>query len=171
MSILASIILSLRSGSTSRTAIPFKRESEDAAEYVENDISLLTEAAGLLEAVAMDVESVKEELGAGQLSESEGRILPRLMDFVESGEPPEYWLSCVEDSSELQKNFALVKSAVVRAIVEVPNSDKMMNSLFAYGHKSWLVVRLVDWMEKASENREDLLICASHMLAALARKG
>lgn len=118
----------------------------------------------------MDVETVKEELGTGHIDTDRG-TLPQLMHFVEKGVPPEHWLSYAEDPTEVQKPFALVKSAVVRAIVEVPNSDTMMNSLFAHGSKSWLVVRLVDWMEKASEDREDLLICASHMLAALARKG
>ncbi|ORY58020.1 hypothetical protein BCR35DRAFT_209510 [Leucosporidium creatinivorum] len=46
-----------------------------------------------------------------------------------------------------------------------------MNQLFAVGQgKSWIVERLVKWVEESKEGREDLLICAAHMLAALGRK-
>lgn len=167
--ILADLILSLPTNPSGHS-VTLSIDPEDASENVEDDLSLLSEAAGLLEAVALDSEAVKEELGTAVLKDDK-RLLGRLMDFVESSELPPHWIALSENKDAALKSFSLVKSAVVRAIVEVPNSDKMMNQLFAFGHKSWLIVRLVNWLEKAVAGRGDLLICAAHMLAALARKG
>ena len=70
------------------------------------------------------------------------------------------------------KAFATVKSAVVRAVVEAPNSDAVMDKLFMHGEgKNWVLEKLVEWVGETREGREDLLICAAHMLAALGRKG
>lgn len=104
-------------------------------------------------------------------------LLGDLMTFVKSASPPSYW-SLAEGAEEhdpaaLEKAFSSVKSAVVRAIVEAPNSDVVMHQLFgASGQgKSWVVERLVKWVEETQQGREDMLICAAHMLAALGRKG
>lgn len=96
------------------------------------------------------------------------------MTFVEDAFPPSYWSAAGEEHepAALDKAFSTVKSAVVRAIVEVPNSDLVMNQLFAVGQgKGWVVERLVKWVEESRDGREDMLICAAHMLAALGRKG
>lgn len=72
--------------------------------------------------------------------------------------------------------FSTIKSAVVRSVIEAPNSDFVMDKIFEdgkleVGGKSWIVKKLVGWMEEEKVGREDLLILGSHMLAALGRKG
>jgi hypothetical protein len=41
--------------------------------------------------------------------------------------------------------------------------------------RNWVVEEMAAWIEKASkgelEDREDLVVCATHMLAAMGRKG
>ncbi|KAK4051403.1 hypothetical protein OIV83_002887 [Microbotryomycetes sp. JL201] len=165
---LASVIVSCQDDSNS---LPYSGwNNEDVSDRTSVDLELITNASSLLEAVAIDHEQARQALGLRALSDDGGLILAQLMDFVESSSVPQYWSKREGDSSGLEKSFSLVKSAVVRAIVEAPNSDVVMNKLFALGHKSWLVIRLVNWVQEAQQGREDLLICASHMLAALARR-
>lgn len=88
---------------------------------------------------------------------------------------------------EREKLFSLVKASVIKSVVECPNSDTVMNSLFDFtnGGKNWVVEQLIRWidpsvgldeddeeeLERIEPTRDDLLICATHMLAALGRKG
>ncbi|KAM0789217.1 hypothetical protein ACM66B_000062 [Microbotryomycetes sp. NB124-2] len=145
-------------------------DADEAAERTSIDLELMTNASSLLEAAAIDHEYAKQALGLQQFAEDDGLVLMRLMDFVESAVVPNHWRAETTDGRDgLEKAFSLIKSAVVRAIVEAPNSDVVMTRLFALGNKSWLVIRLVKWLDEAKEGREDLLFCASYMLAALAR--
>ena len=111
-------------------------------------------------------------------------LLERLLDFIESAKTPSYWLEGSDDPARIEKAFSAIKASVVRAVVEAPNSDEVMKRLWtetrveneAEGRtesRSWLVERLVKWLHVADVNsgREDLLICAAHMLASLGRKG
>lgn len=117
-------------------------------------------------------------------SASQKPLLERLLDFIESAKTPSYWLEGSDDPPRIEKAFSAIKASVVRAVVEAPNSDEVMKRLWtetrveneAEGRaesRSWLVERLVKWLHVADVNsgREDLLICAAHMLASLGRKG
>lgn len=171
ISTLASVILSISTPIASPTTSLWT--PEEVSDHIDFDLELLTNAAALLEGLSIDLETAKQELGFA-LYADEQPILSHLMTFVEDATPPSYWSATGEEQepAALDKAFSTVKSAVVRAIVEAPNSDLVMNQLFAVGQgKSWIVERLVKWVEESKEGREDLLICAAHMLAALGRKG
>ncbi|KAK4057274.1 hypothetical protein OIO90_001771 [Microbotryomycetes sp. JL221] len=174
---LASVIVACKDASavvTAETAYD-GWDFEDVSQRTETDLELLTNASSMLEAISIDHEEAKLALGLGlfplQRDTNESTtLLSQLMDFVETTTVPSNWDLAGRIDSATDKAFSLIKSATIRAIVEAPNSDLVMNKLFAIGNKSWLVVRLVGWLEKDQTGREDLLICGSHMLAALARK-
>lgn len=141
---------------------------------------MLTAAASLLEGLSIDLDSAKAEIAFAPFPPSPPPLTPtnpllsRLFDFVELASPPPYWAQVGEDGTFGAKGFATVKSAVMRAVVEAPNADAVMNKLFierGENGKSWVVEKLVGWVREPKEGREDLLICAAHMLAALGRKG
>lgn len=171
ISILASVILSISHPVASPSASLWTHE--EVSDHIDTDLELLTTAATLLEALSIDLETAKQELGFALYTDKQP-ILGHLMTFVENASSPSYWSAAGEEQepAALDKAFSTVKSAVVRAIVEAPNSDLVMNQLFAVGQgKSWVVERLVKWVEESKDGREDMLICAAHMLAALGRKG
>lgn len=172
---LASLLLSPHP-TTPHTPSPW---SEDQiSTLLSTDLDLLTLSASLLESLSVDLSPAKESLAFAPYSSSSS-LLAHLFTFIESSSPPYHWSASYEDESGLTpdagaaKAFATIKSAVVRAVVECPNEDSVMNQLFEgeEGEKSWVVERLVRWVEEAKEGREDLMICAAHMLAALGRKG
>ena len=152
---------------------------DQVSTLLSTDLDLLTLSASLLEALSIDLDATKEALAFAPYSSPDDSLLARLFAFIESSSPPYHWSASYEDESGLKpdagaaKAFATIKSAVVRAVVECPNSDTVMERLFVGGEggKSWVVERLVRWVEETKEGREDLLICAAHMLAALGRKG
>lgn len=183
--ILTSSVLDLRPCEriASRTSEP-----EDAEDWIDTDIELLTISASLLEGVVLASEDAKTELVFSSSnpgsSSSMASLLIRLLDFIESGTTPEYWTEWSDDPARMEKAFSAVKASVVRAVVEAPNSDAVMHRLWEETQirrspddpvkaRSWLVKRLVDWLHtaNATSGREDLLICAAHMLASLGRKG
>lgn len=185
VSCLASILLEQASIPT--TPFPWDDE-EEIADFLETDLQLMTSAATLLEALSIDLESIKlsiatQEYTSPSLTPAEAphstSLLSYLFDFITSGSPPTYWSTSTPDPSYGAKAFSLIKSAIVRAVIESPNSDEVMNRLMRVEpdellgtvQKNWVVVKLVGWIEVEVKDREDLLILASHMLAALARKG
>ncbi|KWU41325.1 hypothetical protein RHOSPDRAFT_37134 [Rhodotorula sp. JG-1b] len=162
-------------------------EPEELEDWIDTDIELLTISASLLEGVVLESEEAKVELAFSSedasSSASPKSLLERLLDFIESAKTPSYWLEGSDDPARIEKAFSAIKASVVRAVVEAPNSDEVMKRLWtetrveneAEGRaesRSWLVERLVKWLHVADVNsgREDLLICAAHMLASLGRK-
>ena len=172
---LASVILPVSSNS-SPTTVPSILDPGVASDFAETDLELITTAASLLEGLSIDLDLAKHDIAFAPYppasSSSSDTLLGKLFDFVELASPPAYWGGLSEDGGAFgEKGFATVKSAVMRAVVEAPNSDGVMNRLFSGEGKSWVVEKLVGWVRKPKEGREDLLICAAHMLAALGRKG
>lgn len=176
---LASVILPI-SSSSACSSLPATLDLELASDLAETDLDLLTTSASLLETLSVDLDLAKLDLAFARYPSSASAsalsptdtLLARLFDFVEHAAPPAYWAGVGESGSGFgDKEFATVKSAVMRAVVEAPNSDEVMNRLFAGEGRSWVVEKLVGWVGSPTEGREDLLICAAHMLAALGRKG
>ncbi|SCV69780.1 BQ2448_1174 [Microbotryum intermedium] len=144
-------------------------EAEESSDFVDSDIELLTLAAALLEATSIDLVSVKKQLAFSDYL-PEQRLLPLTFNFIESARLPDAWLTIAgAERPNAEKAFAMIKAAVVRAVVEAPNDDEVM---LEFMRQEWLVKRLIGWLEMGQTvERDDLLVCASHMLAAIGRKG
>lgn len=179
---LASVILASASSSSSPSAAHIP--SDDAADYLDTDIEILTISASLLEGIVQDSDAAKLAIAFSTFDPSlpypQRTLLHHLLAFVKTARPPSYWSSVSDDPARTEKAFSTIKAAVVRAVVEAPNSDEVMERLWddtrrgegvATGDKSWLVEKLVRWLDEAEEGREDMLVCASHMLAGLGRRG
>ncbi|GAA5988181.1 hypothetical protein JCM10908_002098 [Rhodotorula pacifica] len=187
VAILASSVLNLE---TPQPNLPHSSEPEDVEDWIDTDIELLTISASLLEGIVLDSDEAKSRLAfspadAGSSAAQES-LLSRLLDFVETAKTPASWTEWTEDPARVEKAFSAIKASVVRAIVEAPNSDEVMERLWSetrlssgdgteaeFRHsKSWLVERLVQWLRRSEidDGREDLLICAAHMLASLGRR-
>lgn len=179
---LASVILA--SASSPSTPSSVLVPSDDAADYLDTDIELLTISASLLEGVVQNSDAAKSAIAFSTFDPSlpypQRTLLHHLIDFIKTARPPPYWSSVSDDPARTEKAFSTIKAAIVRAVVEAPNSDEVMERLWedtkngkdaATGGKSWLVEELVRWLEEAEEGREDMLVCASHMLAGLGRRG
>ncbi|BGP70994.1 hypothetical protein NBRC10513v2_004358 [Rhodotorula toruloides] len=178
---LASVILASASSSSSPSAAHIP--SDDAADYLDTDIEILTISASLLEGIVQDSDAAKLAIAFSTFDPSlpypQRTLLHHLLAFVKTARPPSYWSSVSDDPARTEKAFSTIKAAVVRAVVEAPNSDEVMERLWddtrrgegvATGDKSWLVEKLVRWLDEAEEGREDMLVCASHMLAGLGRR-
>ncbi|BGP16884.1 hypothetical protein JCM10213v2_004892 [Rhodosporidiobolus nylandii] len=157
---------------------------EDASDFLDTDIELLSVSAALLEGTSIDLDSAKTTLAFSAYSASlpypSSSLLSHLLTFIHSASPPPFWSTASDDPARTAKAFSTIKAAVVRAVVEAPNSDEVMERLWretktpveeGEGEKSWLVEKMVLWLEEAQgEGREDMLICAAHLLAGLGRK-
>ena len=106
----------------------------------------------------------------------------RALDFLE-----EYEAEKEEDEADV----AMIKSILIKIIVDLPNEDSLLPLLlpstsstrlhnasgsqliYTPGEKDENVVveRMVSWLSSPKEGRADLIICAAHYLAALARNG
>lgn len=170
---IASIILALAPSSTSPVLPLPEWSAEDASDNIDTDLELLTTASNLLESITMDLDPTKLHIAFGIYTPPSATLFSLLLAFVESGELPQRWAGLTDDEKAMDKAFAGVKSGVVKTVVEAPNSDEVMNRLFASGAEpgqSEVVRRFVGWIEEDRPGREDLLICAAHALAALGRK-
>ncbi|KAL8276235.1 hypothetical protein RQP46_011352 [Phenoliferia psychrophenolica] len=171
---LSSIIVASQSPPSPTSSSPWT--PSEASDHVESDLELLTCSASLLEALSIDLELAKQEIAFASFSSSSppsspspsSTLLSHLLTFIDTASPPPHW---PEDAASA-KAFGTVKSGVVRAVVESPNSDVVRDKLFMAGQgtKNWVLEKLVEWVGETKEGREDLLICAAHMLAALGRK-
>ncbi|KDE06742.1 hypothetical protein MVLG_02938 [Microbotryum lychnidis-dioicae p1A1 Lamole] len=143
-------------------------EAEESSDFVDSDIELLTHVAALLEAISIDLVAVKKQLAFADYV-PEQPLLPLTFDFIESARLPDAWLTIAgTERVNVEKAFAMVKAAVVRAVVEAPNDDEVM---LDFMRQEWLVKRLIGWLDLGQTGeRDDLLVCASHMLAAIGRK-
>ncbi|KPV77656.1 uncharacterized protein RHOBADRAFT_51482 [Rhodotorula graminis WP1] len=182
---LASIVLAVSSPSASST-LPSHVSTDDATDYLDTDIELLTIASSLLESLAQDLPSAASALAFSTSSPSlpypDRTLLHQLLTFIARASAPAHWaLAASDDPARADKAFAAVKAAVVRAVVEAPNNDEVMERLWSETRsgtgqgegqgRSWLVEMLVRWLEEAQgEGREDMLIAAAHVLAGLGRK-
>ena len=98
-------------------------------------------------------------------------LLERSMDFLERYE--------AEDAED-EGDIAILKSNLIKIIVDLPNEDSLLPLLLAESTAARtndaksdnVVSRMVDWISRcAGGGRADLVICAAHYLAALARTG
>ncbi|GAA5924012.1 hypothetical protein JCM3775_005573 [Rhodotorula graminis] len=182
---LASIVLAVSSPSAPST-LPSHGSPDDATDDLDTDIELLTIASSLLESLAQDLPSAAAALAFSTSSPSlpypNRTLLHQLLTFIARASAPAHWaLAASDDPARADKAFAAVKAAVVRAVVEAPNNDEVMERLWSETRggtgtgegqgRSWLVEMLVRWLEEAQdEGREDMLIAAAHVLAGLGRK-
>jgi len=192
--ILASILLSVpisRSSTSSSSTTPLPSLSElaistsnDASDeeddsHLDTCIELLSISAALLEGLALDHEIHKQTISLSSYDSTSPSpsLLYRLLEFVEFASPPSEWTRNEEEKKRLAKTFEVVKAATVRAVVEGMNDDKVMHELWKLGGEAkggnWLIEKLVGWLDEESKGwkREDLMVCASHMLAGLGRSG
>lgn len=174
---LSSIILSSQVTPSAQPS-PSPWSADETSDFLDTDLEMLTLSASLLEGLSIDLELAKQEIAfvayAPAAPAPGSTLLSHLFNFIDSAAPPANWAKFGETEEEGfgAKAFATVKSAVVRAVVEAPNSDAVMDKLFMHGEgKNWVLEKLVEWVGETREGREDLLICAAHMLAALGRKG
>ncbi|BGP56128.1 hypothetical protein JCM8202_005895 [Rhodotorula sphaerocarpa] len=174
--ILSSVVFSL-SASASRPAL--RDAPDDAEDWLDTDIELSTIAASLLESVCLESDEMKSTIALSAYdaaaTEPPPRLLARLLDFIQDGVAPTTWSDWTYNRPRTAKAFSAIKASVVRAVVETPNSDEVMQQLWSEtrpDEPNWLVERLVGWLRdaKLDDGREDLLICAAHMLASLGRR-
>jgi hypothetical protein len=152
--------------------------TEEAAAHIDFDLDVAAQGSELIESLSLELESVKDYLGLQSYTvEGTTPILFHLLDFIEKSTLPLSYSNLAEDPPSAIKGFSKIKSAIVRASVEVPNSDVVMEMMFNPGddfkgsRMSMIISRAVWWIKDPVEGREDLLICATHLLAALGRKG
>ncbi|GAA5953033.1 hypothetical protein JCM3765_003039 [Sporobolomyces pararoseus] len=194
--ILASILLSVPISRSSPSSTPISPlpslselslsqkyedddEEEDEESHLDTSIELLSISAALLEGLTLDHDIHKQTISLSSYDSSSPSpsLLYRLLEFIECASPPTEWTKNQEEKKRLEKTFEVVKAATIRAVVEGMNDDKVMHELWKLegsgGGKggNWLVEKLVSWLEQESKGgkREDLMVCASHMLAGLGR--
>lgn len=155
---LVGLVLSLSVASSAEMLSRVQWTEDETADLIDADVEIVTAAATLIEGLALKLDTVKESLAAQCL-------VPPLLDFVEFAMPPPH-----RSEADDIKAFSAIKASVVRALVEVPNSEVVMAELFSASKEDSIVPRLVSWLE-APATRQDLIICATHMLAALGRTG
>ncbi|GAA5936520.1 uncharacterized protein JCM15063_001909 [Sporobolomyces koalae] len=188
--ILASILLSLPESRTtsissseqlSRLSVTTESDEEEEDSELDTSIEMLSVAASLLEGLALDHPIPKQTIALATYQSDapspSSSLLYQLLDFVELAEPPHTWPT--RDGSErqrLQKTIETVKAATIRAIVECTNDDLVMQEVWKWTTgtedgqpKNWLIEKLVKWLSDGKNDREDLTVCASHMLAGLGR--
>lgn len=132
-------------------------------DLIETDVHLAKTASSLLEKLALDLDSVKQELAINLDPLSSSSLLVQLLTFIELAAPKKFW-----KSTQFSPIFSAIKAAAIRTVIESPNDDTVMIALFK---DESIVRKLVEWIEKPVTGREDLIICASHMLGALTRNG
>lgn len=99
-------------------------------------------------------------------------LLEKSLDFLERYE--------AEDSED-EGDVAILKSNLIKIIVDLPNEDSLLPLLIAKAPTTEedgseadnvVILRMVNWISfSAKKGRADLIICAAHYLAALARTG
>ncbi|GAA5975022.1 hypothetical protein JCM5350_004548 [Sporobolomyces pararoseus] len=156
-----------------------EEEEEDEDSYLDTSIELLSISAALLEGLTLDHDIHKQTISLYSYDSSSPSpsLLYRLLEFTEFASPPTEWTKNEGEKERLGKTFEVVKAATIRAVVEGMNDDRVMHELWKLeGSRNgkggnWLVETLVAWLEHASKGgkREDLMVCASHMLAGLGR--
>lgn len=153
-----------------------------------------------LEALSLDIEDARLSLARGLHSPDEHHGVPcigSMLDFIEKGNYPPLWYSdgSVEtEVSRMEKSFDICKAAVIKAIVEVAGEEKNEDVLWDDSEVAMpggeFVFRMVEWIksyviqsDKApteaetngptshSQDRGDLIICATLSLGNLARRG
>ncbi|GEM07836.1 GTP binding protein [Rhodotorula toruloides] len=178
---LASVVLSAASFPSSPSLVYVS--SDDAADYLDTDIELLTISASLLDGIVQDSDAAKSAIAFSTFDPSlpypRCTLLHPFLKFIKTARPPSYWTTVSDDPARTEKAFSTIKASIVRAVVEAPNSDEVMERLWKEtcgedgaetSGKNWLIEELVRWLEEAEDGREDMLICSSHMLAGLGRR-
>jgi hypothetical protein len=139
--------------------------SAERPEFVETDCGMLLIVAELLEAFLLDVDVARKEIGVPSV------ILP-LFDFVEANAVPASW----RNSAAHRDDWQLITSAIAKSLTAVATEDSVMDACFesveadSEGQSMGQVLdRLHGWLGQT--DRDDSLVCASVMLANLARSG
>jgi hypothetical protein len=158
---------------------------------VQTDFDFLEESCTLIEALSLDVEDFRLELGRATCyptADGPMSCLTAILNFIEYGSYSPLWRSPIFDEIDTknkEKAFDVCKAALIKSVVEVFGEEKNEDILWDETnpeHPAGLVVeRLVDWIkgytakldagDKTSVDRDDLAICASLSLGNLARKG
>lgn len=128
-------------------------------DLLENESNSLLLAASLFEGLSMDIDAL-----AITVSQSSSTLL-QLCDFVESDKTPQTWKS----SETLKKNWSMVKSATAKGLIAAASMDDVMMHCLDKNRSAWIIDRCLDWL--AREDRPDLCMCSSVILANLARSG
>ena len=181
----------------------------DVPDLLAGDMDTLTSLAGSLEHVVSESDALRNCLAGlaappattkGTTASMDGEVdlalLFRMLDFVQYAHTPEYFLEAAQlttdddddeqeeeddddDKVDVHKAVSSAKASVMRALIDVPNSDAVMRSFVRHlaskdavagSPHDALVSRLVSLLGvDDSSDRDDLQICAAHFLAALAR--
>ena len=100
------------------------------------------------------------------------KLLDTSLEFLER-----YEAGDADDAADI----TVIKSNLIKIIVDLPNEDSLLPLLLSSSAspvsdeskvENGVIVRMVDWIRhSARKGRADLVICAAHYLAALARNG
>ena len=143
----------------------------------------LEESCGLLESLCMDVEDIRISLARGVRHPAEHDGVPCFRDmlaFVEHADYPPAWAQEPAERAAREKGFDICKAAVVKAIVEVSgdekNTDVLWDDTDPKSSGGVFVEQMVRWIrehkdDERSQNRDDLIICATLSLGNVVRKG
>lgn len=143
----------------------------------------LEESCGLLESLCMDVEDIRTSLAYGMTSpEEHGGVscLRDMLTFVEKADYPPFWSQDPTDRAVREKGFDRCKAAVIKAIVEVSGDEKNTDVLWDDSDPQKpggvFVEQMVRWIREhkddgQSQDRDDLIICATLSLGNIVRKG
>ncbi|GAA5898434.1 uncharacterized protein JCM6883_001021 [Sporobolomyces salmoneus] len=166
--------------SLSELAIESNDQDDDEEEdsHLDTCIELLSISSSLLESLTLAHDVHKQTISLSSYSDDSPSLLSQLIEFIEYASPPSEWTRTPKEKQRLEKTFEVVKASTVRAIVEGMNDDNVMHELWRVGGSAgtgkggnWLIDKLVGWLEEGANGRtrEDLMVCASHMLAGLGR--
>lgn len=152
------------------------------------DMSVLEEVCMLVEALSADEERVRALLliSSGKSSSTTSLDSPfaHMLRFVETAAPLPYWREGPAELRERgawEKALGICKAAIIKAIVIVAGEDSQMDVLWGQNSPSggWFIEKMIDWIKeyptakesRTTEERDDLVICATLCLGNLARRG
>lgn len=154
---------------------------EDAAPFLDADLTILSLCGELLEACANIYQG--NAPAAVKFKRNGLPKLNELLTFIEKGTSPfgtnvspapglleQYGLE-VEDVSMMAKEVSRAKSNAVKSVVSLVGEDENMAELFGDGGASPFLQRMKTWLQIDRSKREDLVSCALLSVANLARSG
>jgi hypothetical protein len=154
---------------------------EDAAPFLDADLTILSLCGELLEACANIYQG--NAPAATRFKRNGLSKLDELLTFIENGTSPfgtnatpapglleQYGLE-VEDVSMMAKEVSRAKANAVKAVVSLVSEDENMADLFGNGGSSPFLQRMKTWLQIDRSKREDLVSCALLSVANLARSG
>lgn len=152
------------------------------------DVTVLQEVSMLVEALTAEEERVRALLlistGKSASVSSPDSPFVHLLRFVESGGPLPYWSQGhaeLRERAGWEKALGMCKAAVIKAIVTIAGEESQMDVLWGQNDPSggWFIEQMSRWIkeypasrnQRTSEERDDLVICATLSLGNLSRGG